>query len=171
MKKVLLLLFMAISIFLNGNAQVNVKSSIATKENRNDTGNEKTAGDYLIRSSKFKYASIALGAASRIILMLPDFSAAGKRGLREFQESHTTDASIAKSNKYLRLISNDMYQREMDAFNEKVKHDRDANYALGGVFAIASIVCYIVSIKDIEIAGKKMNIQASSNSVGVAINF
>jgi hypothetical protein len=170
MKRVVLLLFMAISIFLNGNAQLSVRRSIVTEEKQNDTVNEMTAGDYLIRSAKFKYASIALGVASGIILILPDFSGAGKKELKEFQESHTTDTNAAKSNKYL-LMSSGEYQKKMDEINKKIKHDRDANYALGGIFAAASLVCYILSIEDIRIAGKKMNIQASSNSVGVAINF
>ena len=44
-------------------------------------------------------------------------------------------------------------------------------YVVGGIFALSSLVCYISGIRQIGLAGKELQIKASSNEIKVAINL
>ena len=48
---------------------------------------------------------------------------------------------------------------------------RSINYCISGGLGAISLFCYINGVRYIKLAGKQMEIQSTSNTIGLAINF
>ena len=53
----------------------------------------------------------------------------------------------------------------------KDNNNNDLAYIVGGTFGISSIICYFVGNSYLIKAGKELQIQATTNSIGIAVHF
>lgn len=131
------------------------------------------AGQCLQRSANNFYAGLGLTAVSAVVLALPDFEKnTATDDMNRFTSRYTTSASAAKSNPSLTLVSQEEYNRRIAKYQEDANKDHHRlNYIIGGAFGIGAIVCYINGIRYIKVAGKKMHLQSTQNTVGLIMKF
>ena len=132
-----------------------------------------TAGQCLQRSANHIFAGMALSVASAIPLMMPDFQEnTAKMELERLTNNFTTSESEARATNK-RLITPEELNRRMQEFQKDAESNkyRRGNYIVGGIFATVAIICYIDGIQYIKLAGRKLELQSSPNTVGLAIKF